>query len=118
MNTIGRNIRKLRQGNGWSQGDAAQKLNISIPAFSKIETGITDVNISRLNQIAELFGVSTISIIAKEDEYIQVDHLAEMNVLKDKLAFKEDEIIALQKKVIDLYEDLRKNYVLKDLSHR
>lgn len=118
MNTIGKNIRKLRQGNGWSQGDVAQRLNISIPAFSKIETGITDINISRLNQIAELFEVSTISIIAKDDEYIQVDHQGEINVLKDKLAFKEDEIIELQKKVIDLYEDLRKNYVLKDFSHR
>ncbi|RZL30334.1 MAG: XRE family transcriptional regulator, partial [Pedobacter sp.] len=59
MNFIGSNIRQLRQKNGWSQGDVAQRLKISIPAFSKIETGITDINISRLEQIANLFDVST-----------------------------------------------------------
>jgi transcriptional regulator with XRE-family HTH domain len=32
MNNIGKNIRKLRQKNGWSQGEAAQRLKISIPA--------------------------------------------------------------------------------------
>ncbi len=40
MNIIGKNIRQLRQKNGWSQGEVAKRLSISIPAFSKIETGI------------------------------------------------------------------------------
>jgi transcriptional regulator with XRE-family HTH domain len=45
INTIGKNIRTLRQKHGWSQGQVASRLHISIPAFSKIETGITDINI-------------------------------------------------------------------------
>ena len=55
MNTLGKKIRLLRHQKGWSQEDVAKRLDISIPAFSKIETGITDVNLSRLNQIAKLF---------------------------------------------------------------
>ena len=39
MNYIGKNIRRLRQKKGWSQSQVAAELKISVPAFSKIETG-------------------------------------------------------------------------------
>jgi transcriptional regulator with XRE-family HTH domain len=107
MNIIGKNIRQLRQKNGWSQSEVARRLEISIPAFSKIETGITDINISRLDQIARLFEVSTLEIISKEEDMSVLGNFAEIGVLKDRLAIKEDEIIKLQKKVIDLYEEIR-----------
>ncbi|WP_256004544.1 MULTISPECIES: helix-turn-helix domain-containing protein [Pedobacter] len=107
MNFIGKNIRRLRQRKGWSQGDVARQLKISIPAFSKIETGITDINVSRLAQIAELFEVSTVEIISKEDENPHAEHAAEIGTLKAKLTQREEEIIRLQKKIIDLYEEIR-----------
>ena len=117
MNVIGKNIRQLRQKNGWSQGEVAKRLDISIPAFSKIETGITDINISRLDQIARLFEVSTLEIISNGSENLQAGNSMELTVLKDKLAVKEDEIIKLQKKVIDLYEEIRNMSVSKNLAH-
>ena len=107
MNTIGKNIRQLRQRKSWSQGEVAKRLNISIPAFSKIETGITDINISRLDQIATLFEVSTMDIISKEGENPHSLNFEENNKLKDRLSLREEEIIKLQKKVIDLYEEIR-----------
>lgn len=107
MNTIGRNIRQLRQKNGWSQSEVAKRLEISIPAFSKIETGITDINISRLDQISRLFEVSTLEIISKEEDMSELGNFAEIEILKDRLSIKEEEIIKLQKKVIDLYEEIR-----------
>ena len=42
--SIGKSIRILRHQHGWSQEDIANRLGISIPAFSKIETGVTEVN--------------------------------------------------------------------------
>jgi len=57
-NCIGKKIKNLRHKINWSQGEVAVQMNISIPAFSKIENGITDINIKRLNQIANLLGVS------------------------------------------------------------
>ncbi|RZJ88403.1 MAG: XRE family transcriptional regulator [Chryseobacterium sp.] len=107
MNIIGKNIRQLRQKNGWSQGEVAKRLQISIPAFSKIETGITDINISRLEQIASLFEVSTMDIISREGENPNTINTDEVNTLKDRLAAREEEIIKLQKKVIELYEEIR-----------
>ncbi|WP_345892961.1 helix-turn-helix transcriptional regulator, partial [Sphingobacterium thalpophilum] len=49
---VAKAIRLLKQQRGWTQRDVAQRLEISMPSLSKIETGITDLNLSRLNQIA------------------------------------------------------------------
>jgi transcriptional regulator with XRE-family HTH domain len=108
MNIIGTNIRLLRQRNGWSQGEVAKLLKISIPAFSKIETGVTDINISRLDQISKLFEVSSLEIISRGENKSQLGSFVEISMLKDKLALKEQEITKLQKKIIDLYEEIRR----------
>jgi len=109
MNIIGENIKILRQRNGWSQGEVAKRLKISTPAFSKIETGITDINISRLAQIAKLFDVSTAEIITKDRNLLTVNSNEELSTLKEKLSLRDEEIIKLQKKVIALYEEIRNN---------
>lgn len=104
--SAGRNIRAIRHKNNWSQEDVANKLGISIPAFSKIETGITDVNLSRLQQIADIFGMSLVQVLVFEEiqEEFQSTHLQEA---KKKLEQCEIEIVDLQRKVIGLYEELR-----------
>ena len=107
MSIIGKNIRQLRQKNGWSQGEVAKRLKISIPAFSKIETGITDINISRLNQIATLFETSTLDIISSGNLKSEDSDCQETNLLRIKVASQEEEIIKLQKRIIDLYEEIR-----------
>ncbi|MES2278208.1 MAG: helix-turn-helix transcriptional regulator [Bacteroidota bacterium] len=109
--SVGKNIRAVRHQHNWSQEDVANKLGISIPAFSKIETGITDINLSRLQQIADIFEMSLVQLLAFEeiqDEY-QSTHLTDA---KKKLETCEGEIVELQRKVIGLYEELRyKNVV-------
>jgi transcriptional regulator with XRE-family HTH domain len=50
-------IRLVRQLKGWSQEDVASKLEMSQNGYGSIERGETDVNLSRLEQIAELFGI-------------------------------------------------------------
>ena len=106
MGTLGQNIRLLRRQNGWSQEDVARQLAISIPAFSKIETGITDINLSRLEQISALFGLSVVQLLRQErDRHDSVpDELASIH---QKLNERELEVISLQKKVITLFEELR-----------
>lgn len=106
MNALGKKIRLLRHQKGWSQEDVAKRLDISIPAFSKIETGITDVNLSRLNQISKLFGLSLVQLLSTSDVDDEKDRVDELNELNRKLQLREVEIIDLQKKVIDLYEQL------------
>lgn len=107
MSTIGKNIRQLRQKKGWSQGEVAKRLNISIPAFSKIETGVTDINFSRLDQIARLFEVTTLEVISLDYLKLEDGNYQKVSELKAKVSEQEEEIIKLQKKVIDLYEEIR-----------
>lgn len=106
MNTLGKKIRLLRHQRGWSQEDVAKRLDISIPAFSKIETGITDVNLSRLNQISNLFELSLVQLLATDNEEANKGIKEELTEIHEKLQVREREVIDLQKKVIDLYEQL------------
>src|SRR5690606_15960881 len=108
MNALGKKIRLLRHQKGWSQEDVAKRLDISIPAFSKIETGITDVNLSRLDQISRLFGMTVVQLLATEDSEEENKHISELARLNKKLQEREAEVIELQKKVIELYELLQK----------
>ncbi|MCX6166379.1 MAG: helix-turn-helix transcriptional regulator [Sphingobacteriales bacterium] len=111
MNTLGKKIRLLRHQRSWSQEDVSKQLDISIPAFSKIETGITDVNLSRLEQISTLFGLTVVQLLTFTDSEEQEKYNNEVDVLTKKLQDRETDVIELQKKVIDLYEELRRSKV-------
>ena len=109
MKTLGKKIRLLRHQKGWSQEDVAKRLDISIPAFSKIETGITDINLSRLEQIAQLFEMSVVQLLTFSDSEQDQKFVNELETINKKLMDRETEVIDLQKKVIELFEELRHN---------
>ena len=107
MKTLGKKIRLLRHQKGWSQEDVAKRLDISIPAFSKIETGITDINLSRLEQIAVLFEMPVVELLTFSDSDQDQKFVNELESVNKKLMDRETEVIDLQKKVIELFEELR-----------
>ncbi len=111
MKILATNIRVLRHEHNWSQEDIARRLGISIPAFSKIETGITDVNLSRIEQIANIFGVPLVRLFSSEEDDVQEEpQKLLIDAVRKKISEREDEINALQRKVIVLYEELRKRH--------
>jgi transcriptional regulator with XRE-family HTH domain len=107
MKSLGKKIRLLRHQKGWSQEDVAKRLGISIPAFSKIETSITDINLSRLEQIANLFEMPVVQLLTFSDSEQDQKFVNELEVINQKLIDRETEVISLQKKVIELFEELR-----------
>jgi transcriptional regulator with XRE-family HTH domain len=104
--SAGKNIRTLRHEHGWSQEDVANRLGISIPAFSKIETGVTDINLSRLEQIANIFEVSVVNLLSLEYTEEPSTQDLSLSIIQKKLTDREVEITNLQRKVILLYEEL------------
>jgi len=50
-------LKLIRSLKNWTQEDVADKLEISTHAYAKIERGETDVNFSRLQQIAEVMEI-------------------------------------------------------------
>lgn len=107
MKTLGKKIRLLRHQKGWSQEEVARRLEISIPAFSKIETGITDINVSRLEQVAKLFDMNVVQLLTYNEEEGLPVYSSQLENLNQKLVERDQEVIELQKKVIELYEELR-----------
>jgi transcriptional regulator with XRE-family HTH domain len=104
--SVGVNIRTLRHQHGWSQEDVADRLGISIPAFSKIETGVTDINLSRLEQIANVYEVNVVFLLAMDSKEVEHEP-SNLSIAQKKLIERESEIANLQRKVILLYEELR-----------
>lgn len=103
---VGKNIRTYRHQYGWSQEDVANRLGISIPAFSKIETGVTDINLSRLEQIANIYEINVIQLLSMDAEQPE-QQVSNLTILQKKLLDREAEIFNLQRKVIILYDELR-----------
>src|SRR3954462_2172046 len=100
MKALGKKIRLLRHQRGWSQEDVAKRLDISIPAFSKIETGITDINLSRLEQISNLFEMTVVQLLIFNETEQDQKFQNELETINKKLMDRETEVIDLQKKVI------------------
>ena len=63
-------IRFLREAKNWSQEDMAEKLNMSISGYSKIERGTTKAYFSKMKQIAEVLDVDLIELIPLDGKNI------------------------------------------------
>jgi transcriptional regulator with XRE-family HTH domain len=107
MKQIGKNIKHLRQKHEWNQGKVAEKLGISIPAYSKIETGQSDINILRLHKLAAVFKVSLLEILNDPSASLINVFEVESKNYEAKLLASEKEIGTLQRKVIALYDEIR-----------
>ncbi len=57
-------IRQMRVLKGWSQEDMADRLQMSVNGYANIERGETDVQASRLEQIAKLFGMDLMELFS------------------------------------------------------
>lgn len=104
MKSIGDNIKQSRVALGLSQAEAAKMLKISTPAFCKIETNQTDLNISRLLQISKAFKIPVAQLLS--GNLPELSSSDEIISLKKELLEKEEEINKLRKKVIDLYDKM------------
>lgn len=110
---IGKRIRWLRYTKSLSLKEVAVLLDISVPALSKIENGTTDMNLSRLMQIAGLFKVTAITLIDDSEQSAIKAEAAENLVLKEKLYKAEQEVFRLQRRLVELYEVLERYITTK-----
>lgn len=104
----GTRIKQLRLKNGWTQSDFAEKLSVSIPAISKIEAGITTINLKRLHQITEIFEVSVSKFLSLTPASNELSTFENISILKERISVVEGEILKLQNTAISLYEELKK----------
>jgi putative transcriptional regulator len=60
-------LRVLRAEQGWSQGDLAERLQVSRQSVNAIETGRYDPSLPLALRIARLFGLPVEAIFLAED---------------------------------------------------
>jgi transcriptional regulator with XRE-family HTH domain len=86
-----------------NQKALALKLNISIPAYSKLETDITDPNYSRIIQIAKVHGLTLKELLEVGEEKSLEATL--IDDLRAKVQQLDGEVIKLQRKLIEMYAE-------------
>jgi transcriptional regulator with XRE-family HTH domain len=93
MQKILENIKLARKYRLMSQEQAAEKLNISLLSYSKIERGITELSVNRLKEIALIFDTSIdelLGIERSEKSIRAFDSLnKEIEVLKERIRDKQ-----------------------------
>ena len=61
-------LRKLREDQGWSQGELAERLEVSRQTVNALETGKYDPSLPLAFRIARLFELSIEAIFIPEEE--------------------------------------------------
>lgn len=63
-------LRELRKKAGMTQADVARKLNVGVTTYGMIESGERqkDMNISLVQKLSEIFGISIEDILKMENE--------------------------------------------------
>lgn len=63
-------IRLLRQAKGLTQEEVAERLNLSVNGYGKIERGSSSVNLARLEELANLFEVEPLELLGSVDRSV------------------------------------------------
>jgi transcriptional regulator with XRE-family HTH domain len=64
------NIKFIRQFKKLSQEQMAEKLDMSLNGYAKIEQGKVDINLSRLKKISEILGVKLEKLVGLNDKNV------------------------------------------------
>lgn len=103
MFLIEEKLKKLRLANDYTQGDVADMMHISVPAYSNMETGKTDLNFSRLKQLAAVYKITLIQLFSSPGSVLPAGVLELLNA---KLLQKQLEVNLLRLRLIELHHTL------------
>lgn len=68
--SVNEKIRKVRESKAWSQEQMAEKLNMSLNGYAKIERGETKLYLDKLEQIAQVFDIDVIELMQSDGKNI------------------------------------------------
>lgn len=113
MESFGDKIKAIRLAQNRTQEDIAFELEMTISAYSKIERGQTNVNLSRILQIAKVLKMPVSEIFSFGEEAsgikAELEKLQKENIEKEKMLIKKDrEIIELQRQLIQTLSQKKK----------
>ncbi|TAF97114.1 MAG: helix-turn-helix domain-containing protein [Cytophagia bacterium] len=96
MNDIYNNIKAVRASKGLTQNVMAEKLNMTQSNYTKLERGLTQITIERLEEIAVVFEMSIWSI---------VNYDGDVTIEKSDIESWRNEVLRLQTKLEKLQKE-------------
>ena len=110
MENILKNIIKIRKEKGLSYESLAHELNLSIPAYRKIEIGKTHLTVERLYEIAAILKVKVAVLLDIQTEnYHQINKDTAVGYQKIEKVYQESKDVYEK-----LYESMRETLNSKD----
>ena len=110
---LGDKIKKIRDLKGLKQDEVAAKLNISTQAYSKIERNETKVDSERLEQLANIFGISADDIQKFDDRNLFVNNLKEFETANNNTGYTvnnyyygNDQLVSQLEKTIEQQKEM------------
>lgn len=67
---INEKIRRIRESKEWSQEQMAEKLNMSLNGYAKIERGESKIYLDKLEQIAQVFDIDVVELMQSDGKNI------------------------------------------------
>ncbi len=61
-------LRQLREEKEWSQEDMAERMDMSPSGYAKIERGDTQLKLEKLEQIAQIFKIDVVELMATPEK--------------------------------------------------
>lgn len=120
--SVNEKIRLIREAKGLTQEEAAEKLKMSVNGYGDIERGITDIKISKLQNIAEMLGIKLSELFELNEKgvsniaykqittnlyfnssAVELEKQLLINELKDKELAMKDREIAYLKELLDMH---------------
>lgn len=68
--SVNEKIRKIREAKDWSQEQMAEKLNMSLNGYAKIEHGESKIYLDKLEQIAQVFDIDVVELMQSDGKNI------------------------------------------------
>lgn len=110
MHTIGNKIKKLRELRNFTQQHVAERLGISQPTYSTIESGELDITLSRLDEISKILGMRVEDVMAFDEKMvfnITTQHNSQNGTLLTQHISNDKKIEELQQEITLLKERMK-----------
>jgi len=97
-------IKQIRELKNFTQEHVATHLGLTIRAYSKIESGETQLTINRLNEISSILGVEPMEVLGFDDKQVFNNCKQEGNIGINHINIPE-KLIQQYEKTIQILED-------------
>ena len=121
--SVNEKVRLFRELNQWSQEEMAERMNMSVAGYAKIERGETNISLHKLKQIASVLQIDLLDLVSSHDSGVILvggennqnhfrnnyygNQVAELEIEKLKLELKhKDELLKHRENELETLRDI------------